>query len=352
MSLINTKVYAGRTKDHTVLMNSSSGGAYTVLTDVFLENGDAVVSAIYNYQTHTTEFKMIHDKRERDQARGSKYMQSRPGNIFREAYLWIKQNPDRRLLFVGMGCQADGFRMYAEHMGIRQNVCIVDIVCYGSPSPKLWREYAKSLERKYGGKITYLTFKDKRNGWRSPLAFVIVNGKEIPISDYVKVFYGQCALRPSCYKCQYAAIERKTDLTIGDFWHIEKTIPDFYNENGISLFLIHTNQGEALFEKIKDGLEYRLSNREQCWQINLESPTAVSEKRGTFWADYYKKGIGFIMRKYGILPLKVKVIKRVSAIIRKINALHTVCGGGVNKPDIDIVWRAIHYDTYFTRRAA
>ena len=58
-----------------------------------------------------------------------------------------------------------------------------------------------------------------------------------------KVFYNRCALRPSCYECLYATTERKTDLTIGDFWHIEETIPDFYDPNGNSLFLIHTNRG-------------------------------------------------------------------------------------------------------------
>lgn len=103
---------------------------------------------------------MIYNKQDRDRARCSKYMQSKPGNIFREAYQWLKQNPDRKLLFVGMGCQAEGFRKYAELMGIRQQVCIVDIVCYGSPSPKLWREYAKSIEQRYGGKITHLEIRE------------------------------------------------------------------------------------------------------------------------------------------------------------------------------------------------
>ena len=66
-------------------------------------------------------------------------------------------------------------------------------------------------------------------------------------ATYVKVFYNRCALRPSCYECPYATTERKTDITIGDFWHIEETIPDFYNPNGNSLFLIHTNRGGLRF---------------------------------------------------------------------------------------------------------
>ena len=246
IELINTEVYAGRLKDKKDLNNSSSGGAFTALSDFFLKNGNAVVAVVYNYATHTAEFQMILDEKQRERAKGSKYMQSKPGDIYREAYHWLMENPKKELLFVGMGCQSDGFRKFSEMKRIRERVYVVDIICHGSPSPKLWREYAESIQ-KSAGKITYLTFKDKRKGWKSPTAYVKINGGEKSIKDYVKVFYNRCALRPSCYECLYATTERKTDLTIGDFWHIEETIPDFYDPNGNSLFLIHTNRGEELF---------------------------------------------------------------------------------------------------------
>lgn len=198
---------------------------------------------------------------------------------------------------------------------IRDRVYIVDIICHGSPSPKLWREYAESIQKK-DGRITYLTFKDKRNGWKSPTAYVKVNGSERPLKDYVRVFYNQCALRPSCYECHYATTERKTDMTIGDFWHIEETIPDFYDPNGNSLFLIHTDRGEELFEKVRDNLDYRLSNTAQCWQANLEAPTQKSEQRDVFWNDYQKKGIDFVIKKYGTVPMKTKVKNKLLKILR------------------------------------
>lgn len=313
VDLIDTIVYAGRLKDKSALMCSSSGGAFTALSDFFLKNRNAVISTVYNYEDHTAEFQMILDQKQREKAKGSKYMQSKPGDAYREAYRWLMENPEKELLFVGMGCQSDGFRKFSEIKGIRNRVYIVDIICHGSPSPKLWREYAESIQKKEG-KITYLTFKDKRNGWKSPTAYVKVNGAERPIKDYVKVFYNRCALRPSCYECPYATTERKTDMTIGDFWHIEETIPDFYDSNGNSLFLIHTNRGEELFEKIQDNLDYRLSNTRQCWQANLEAPTKKSEQREAFWNDYQRKGIDFVMKKYGSIPLKTKVKNKLSVI--------------------------------------
>lgn len=315
VDLIDTIVYAGRLKDKSALMSSSSGGAFTALSDAFLKSGDAVVAAVYNYENHTVEFQMILDEKQRERAKGSKYMQSKPGDIYQEAYHWLMDNPKKELLFVGMGCQSDGFRKFSEIKGIRDRVYIVDIICHGSPSPKLWREYAESIQKK-DGRITYLTFKDKRNGWKSPTAYVKVNGSERPLKDYVKVFYNRCALRPSCYECPYATTERKTDMTIGDFWHIEETIPDFYDPNGNSLFLIHTDRGEELFEKVRDNLDYRLSNTAQCWQANLEAPTQKSEQRDVFWNDYQKKGIDFVIKKYGTVPMKTKVKNKLLNILR------------------------------------
>lgn len=317
VQFIKTKVYAGRLKDRDMLMKSSSGGAFSALSDCFLNNGNAVVATVYNYESNTAEFCLIQTKKERDAALGSKYMQSKPANIFCEAYQWLKINPDKKLLFLGMGCQADGFRKFSELKGIRDRVYIVDIICHGSPSPKLWREYAETLEKKKG-KITYLTFKDKRNGWKTPMAFVKINGNEVSINDYVRVFYNRCALRPSCHECFYATTERKIDITIGDFWHIENTIPDFYDTNGNSLFLIHTNRGEELFDQIKENLDYCMSDTKQCWQKNLEAPTPASEHRQEFWIDYHREGIDFIMKKYGNISFRNKLKSGIIKIKRKL----------------------------------
>lgn len=157
---IGTKVYAGRLKDRMLLRRSSSGGAFVAISDYFLDNNNAVVCAVYDYENHATEFHLIESKEERDKAIGSKYMQSKPGQVYRDAEKWLKEHSEKKLLFVGMGCQADGFRKFSEIRGFRERVCVVDIICHGSPSPKLWRKYAESIEKK-NGKITYLTFKDK-----------------------------------------------------------------------------------------------------------------------------------------------------------------------------------------------
>ena len=307
-------VFAGRLKNKLELLESSSGGAFTAISDAFLKNGDAVVCSIYNYDTSQPEFCIIHDEEKRNQARGSKYMQSKPGEIFKEAIIWLQNNQNKKLLFVGMGCQVDGFRKYVEMKGFRERVVLVDIICHGSSSPKLWREYAKTI-----GKIQYLTFKDKRNSWINPTALAIVNNEEIILSEYIKVFYNQCTLRPSCYQCPYATILRKTDITIGDYWGIERVMPNFFSPDGNSLFLIHTEKGMDLWNSIENDLVYERSSVGDCLQPSLVKPTKRSRYRKYFWKAYRKYGAAYVVKKYGDPSYQMGLKSKVKALIKRNN---------------------------------
>lgn len=304
------KVYALRLKDKNELMKSSSGGGFTAVSDEFVASGNAVVSAIYNYETNQNEFVLYTTKEQRDMARGSKYMQAYPLETFREAEKWIKEN-DRELLFVGTGCQADAFRKFAEIKGFRDYTTIVGIICHGTPSPKIWKDYV-------AGRIDYVTFKDKRTGWKTPSAYIIKNRKEMSIADYDTIFYNKCALRPSCYECPYATTERNVDLTIGDFWGIENVMPDFYSPEGTSLVLVHTKKGQEIFEKIKDKVEWRESNAKDCLQPNLIEPTERSPRRDEFWIDYHDGGIKRVLKKYiPQPPLWRRAARKAKRLIKK-----------------------------------
>lgn len=306
------KVYALRLKDKKELKQSSSGGAFTAISDVFLENGHAVLSAIYNYENNKMEFKLYTSKVDRNRARGSKYIQASPLNSFIEAENWVKKN-NKKLLFIGTGCQAEGFRKFAETKKFRDKTIIVDIICHGAPSPRVWEKY---LDKK----IDFITFKDKRNGWNRPTSYVLIDGIEKSISDYVSLFYKSHILRPSCYICPFATINRKIDITIGDFWGIEKVMPDFYSEEGNSLVILHSKQGEMLFDFIKDKIEWKESNEVDCLQPNLIHPTTKPINRDKFWYDFYNKQFLYVLKKYTETSLMSKVTKNLmSKVTKKIN---------------------------------
>ena len=312
---METIVYAARVKDKELLKRSSSGGAFTALSDVFLENGDAVVCAVYNYTSHDCEYRLVLTKKERDEALGSKYVQSIPGKIFREAEKWLRDNPGRRLLFVGTGCQAAGFAGFAKQRSLRDRTVVCDIICHGSPSPSVWRDYIAGFEKKHG-KAEYITFKDKRNGWNKPLSLAVTDGGEVSIKGYKKLFTSNCTMRPCCHKCPYTKVERDTDLTIGDYWHIEDKLPDFYDPMGNSLILIHTEAGRELFDKASDAMDIMQSDVKSCLQKNLMRPTAVSLLRKDFWRDYRKHGIDYVVKKYAMPRGFRKITMKIKKIVK------------------------------------
>ena len=331
---VKTKVYAGRLKDRASLLRSSSGGAFVALSDCFLDNGDAVVCAVYNYEDHATEFQLIENREERDKSIGSKYMQSKPGKIYKIAEDWLINHPEKRLLFVGMGCQADGFRKFAEMKGFRERVWIVDIICHGSPSPRLWKEYAESDEKKYG-KITYLTFKDivchgvpspvvwdkylrwqehknhgkvvkvdfrnkKDFGWKDHVETIwFDNGKNVSSPIFKNLFYGHMVLRPSCYECPYKSIMHPGDITIADYWGIEKAAPEFDDNKGVSLVLVNNEKADSIFENVKIELKWKSTRIEDSMQPPLKAPFPKPEGREQFWNDVNDKSFSYIARAYG-----------------------------------------------------
>ena len=149
------KVYAARIKDEKELTASSSGGMFTALSDLFLSSGNAVACSVYDTVQYEVRYVLIGSVSERDQARGSKYMKSSLKNIFSEAQQWLEKNPQKKLLFVGMGCEVDGFRSFAEAKKLRDRVVLrisfvteAPVSLFGSGTPNTFRrKTAKRFSR-------------------------------------------------------------------------------------------------------------------------------------------------------------------------------------------------------------
>ena len=320
MKIEDTLVYAVKNKDKNVVKNSSSGGLFTALTDAFLNDGYAVASCIYNYETDGVEYKVYNDYLTRDSARGSKYIQASIGTGFKDLSEWLIRNPEKELIAFGTGCQMEGLRRFLELKHLRERVVIVDLICHGATSPGVWKKYLICKEIK--GKIQYLSFKDKRNGWHDPTVYAKVEGKEVSIKDFSEWFYGGWAIRESCYKCPFAKIDRNSDITIGDYWGIEEAIPQFADQMGVSLALIHTEKGMELFNRIKEYIFYQESDKIHCKQPRLISPAVKPKDRNQFWFDIEKKGIEYCLSNYkervAVIPFEKRLFLKIKLCLKKL----------------------------------
>lgn len=315
---METIVYGAKLRDEQQLLQSSSGGAFTALSDTVLKAGGVIAASVYDYEKREVVFRLLETAEERNQARGSKYIQSNPGTIYADCLQWLKENAQKPLLFIGTGCQTEAFRRYLNAAGkeYRERVFLADIICHGVPSPKLWQEYLAGLEKKQKQAVRFITFKDKRNGWRRPTAAVQFADGEVLMRDFARVYNSHCMLREACYHCPFTTVHRKSDITIGDFWGIENHFPEENDARGVSLVLVHTPNGSELWTEASKAMEVFAVSTENCMQNRLRTPTEKAPFEKQFWTDYQKHGIQYVMKKYGTDSFMKRVRRKAKKLLR------------------------------------
>ncbi len=292
-------VYGARHKDMTNVEKSRSGAAFIALSDFILEHGGVVYGA--GYADH---FRVVHkraaSKEERDEFRGSKYVQSDMGRCFRKVKEDLKNG--LTVLFSGTPCQTAGLNSYIGKK-LRENLYLMDIVCHGVPSPYIWKDYIAYQEGKQGSEVTKADFRDKvKFGWKAHIETLTFGDREISTTIYTDIFYEHIMLRHSCSKCHYTNTRRPSDITIADFWGWEKTDPSFNaDDKGCSLVLCNTEKGVSLFEKVQERMNTVSADLKNCMQPNLQRPVIFHPKRMKFEKDYQKKGFPYAAEKNGCM---------------------------------------------------
>lgn len=300
--------YGARHKNVSEVETSRSGGAFIALSDVVLEIGGTVYGAAYD-----GHFKVVHKRavtrEERNEFKGSKYVQSDLRDVFRQVRKDLLDG--LTVLFSGTPCQTAGL---ASFIGKRLscNLYLVDIVCHGVPSPYVWRDYLAYIEKKHGSSVCCVNFRDKgKYGWHDhQQTFKFANKSAGTEKSFSFLFYRHIIFRKSCGNCHFCNPRRPSDITLGDFWGWEKTDPDFNKDDkGVSLLLINTDKGRELLEKAKNDLIIFPAKLEDCIQPNMQHPTRIHPARNKFERLYAKKGFLCAMRRYGDIGWRYKMIK-------------------------------------------
>lgn len=288
--------YGARHKDMREVETSRSGAAFIAISDYVLENGGVVYGV--GYKEH---FRVVHKravtKEERNEFKGSKYVQSDLRDVFRHVKRDLKEG--LTVMFTGTPCQTAGLNSYIGKR-LRQNLVLVDIVCHGVPSPYMWRDYLSFLEKKHGASICCVNFRDKQMfGWKAHHeTFKFVNGGGY--MSFTFLFYKHIMFRKSCGNCHYTNLHRPSDITLADFWGWEKTDQSLNaDDKGCSLVLLNSEKGKQLFEAVKDKMNTIPVRLEDCLQPNMQHPTIMDAQRDQFESDYEKRGFKYVYYKYG-----------------------------------------------------
>ena len=322
LDLMQPIAYGARHKEMSEVESSRSGAAFIALSDYIMEQGGVVYGAGY-----TDHFRVVHKrattKEQRNEFKGSKYVQSDLGDTF----LQVKQDLKAgfTVLFSGTPCQTAGLHSFVGSR-LRDNLILVDIVCHGVPSPYIWRDYIKYLEGKAKADIIHVDFREKEQcGWRAHKeAFRYSDakrGKEIK-ETYTHLFYKHIMFRHSCGVCKYTNLQRPSDITIADFWGWEKTNPTANSDDkGLSLVLCNTEKGRQLFESVKERMNIFPAELSNCMQPNLKQPSTIHPQRMDFERDYARKGFVYVMKRYGNIGWRYKVERYMGKIKRAIKRI-------------------------------
>lgn len=300
--------YGARHKNMSEVETSRSGAAFIAISDCILDQGGVVYGV--GYEDH---FRVVHkravNKEQRNEFKGSKYVQSDLGYIFLQVKNDLKDG--KVVLFSGTPCQISGLSSYIGKK-LAQNLYLVDIVCHGVPSPYIWRDYIAYYEKKYNRKIISVNFRDKKEyGWHDHKeTFTFDNGRKItpPYSPFTDLFFKNIILRQSCGKCYFCNTTRPGDITIADFWGWEKNNSKLNaDDKGLSLLLINSRKGLTLFQSANNKLYTFHAQIENCLQPNLKYPTVLNSQSQDFEELYKKYGFKYVLKKFTNIGIKNRI---------------------------------------------
>ena len=308
-----TKAYAAINKDDEVRAQSSSGGVFFPLAQWIIEQGGVVFGARWN-----DKWEVVHDYAEDLEGikafMRSKYVQSVVGDTLKQSKSFLEAG--RWVLYSGTPCQIGGLKAY---LGKEYDKLItVDLICHGVPSPGVWRSYLKD----YVGndQILSINFRDKSEGWLGFQYFTTTTTTTTTTTrrdkkmenPYFRGFLTNVYLRNSCYDCRFRQYHRMSDITLADYWGVEKFCPEMHDDKGTSIVLVHTEKGKSIMTEM-DSIISVLQQKSNLLVYNSSMEVNESKPQNRTFYFHLFRHFGFRKSEFAISTSSI--FKR---IIRKI----------------------------------
>ena len=321
-------IYASKNRNDSVREKSSSGGIFSLIADYTESKGGVIYGAAFA-EDYSVRHMRAENRMEWKKFCGSKYVQSNLNDIFPQVREDLKNG--REVLFSGTPCQVDGLKHYLAQANVSsEHLITCDLVCHGTPSPLIWSEYLAYLRSSSNRKIGFVSFRDKDLlGWHNSTLTIKDQEQRTILAQtqkdnfYFQLFVCHEILRPACHQCRYSNFCRPGDITLGDFWGVEKNFKQFDDDKGVSLVMINSEAGEKIWTAVQNNAVFFEVSQNQCVQPNLETPSKEGTGRRRFWRWYKKYGLKRTGQSRGYLPMRFpeKVLKLVYLCVEKVLSL-------------------------------
>lgn len=318
--------YAAAGTADDVVRNSASGGIFATLALDWLSKGGLVAGAVMDCTDGVQVYHLLSGKEEDvERMQGSKYVQSDAWRCYGQVMAALREG--KRVLFSGTPCQVAAIRRLT---GNPDSLMTIDLICHGVPPVKMLDEYVRLLGKRFRGKISGFTFRDKSIRRDFCARIDVQRGKKrsyylrSSILSFYKHFLTGTFYRENCYSCPYARLERASDLTIGDYWGIEARHAEDIRTGKIparkdwSCVLVNTEKGQHLLDSNGGALALYASQAEWVAQENhqLRHPSARPAERTALLERYEQSGYTAVEEAFmrgcgGKLRYHVRLIRQL-----------------------------------------
>lgn len=299
--------YAGYATESNNRAMGSSGGVFGCLTELAFEENYVIYGAELDSKLHCRHA-IATNSAELGPLLKSKYIQSNTNGVYRDIHKRL--NDGEKVVFCGTPCQCNALKnTIGNH---HEHLLLIDFVCHGVPSQDLFDKCIAWFENKKHVKINSFQFRYKGVGVKHPQSYKITyidkKGRNKSLVGlhyqypYYFAFQTHISLRRSCYSCPFAKHERCSDITLGDFWGIEKLNLGLNVNEGVSMICPNTEKGKSwCYKLIAEGkiasktIPYEFAiNNNSC----LSSPTMMPKSREDFFIDLRTEDFSKVINAY------------------------------------------------------
>lgn len=263
--------YQGWADDKRLRCEASSGGAASAIAESFVERGGVACSCEFKNGEFT--FGFAEDKESLKKFTGSKYVKSNPKGIYKKIQGLLEDGKD--VLFIGLPCQAAAVKRVIPEK-LQKGLYIADIICHGTPSPKVLELFLRQYRYSLGG-ISDISFREKGYGGQCNRRI----RQSGVVDSYMIAYLNSLSFTENCYRCQYADVKRISDITLGDSWGSE--LSDSEKRKGISLILCQNEKGKRLVRDTGMHLEMVDCEKAVLYNRQLRKASEKPEKRKVFF---------------------------------------------------------------------
>lgn len=324
--------YAACHRDRSVAKASSSGGAFSAITDQwYAQHGElAVVYGCAMDENLKAKHIRAEAPEERNRMRGSKYIGSDMTGILRMVAQDLAQG--KYVAFSGTPCQIGGLMAFLNAKGSLyvDKLLTIEVICHGVGSVRFFNDYLHVLEKHYKSKAVTCSFRAKsRPGKKQDMAICFLNGKVYHASStkydwFYSAYLRNMILRPSCYQCKYACRERIADISIADHWG------DAAGEMiARSLIIANTERGNAWVEAAQRDMVVEKISWEQVRQPHMQVPCMKPADYQAFWDCYRAEGYLSAQRFLGNNTRKGRLRSAAVTLLYHLHLIETAKYGKV-----------------------